>query len=97
MPVVPFTNAPRTAPLRKLPADAEPFAMMAAAQMDAEGRLVHPNIEDRRDQKPEDIGPIVQFPGEQLPMHAIDKLGADAGADILDKQLVDDWLKRNGK
>lgn len=40
MPIVPFTNAPRTAPVRKLPSDAEPFALMAAALMDAEGRLV---------------------------------------------------------
>jgi hypothetical protein len=46
MPIVPFTNAPRTAPARKLPADAEPFALMAAALMDSEGRLVEPEAEE---------------------------------------------------
>lgn len=49
MPVVPFSKAPAPRPQRELPP--EPFALMAAAQMHSEGRLVAPtpNIEDRRD------------------------------------------------
>jgi hypothetical protein len=76
---------------------------MAAAQMHAEGRLVQPyadfrkyeNIEDRREH--DDIGPIVQYPGEQLPMEATTELGDKLGAHTLDKQLVDQWLKKRGK
>lgn len=50
MPVVPMNRAPvkakaptRLADLREPPA--EPFALMAAAQMHSEGRLLNPNAE----------------------------------------------------
>jgi len=51
MPVVPFTPvAPREPkPVEFTPVE-EPWALMAAAQMDVEGRLTEPNIDDRRDQ-----------------------------------------------
>lgn len=52
MPVVPFsaaTGGPRSKQ-REVPAADEPWLLMAAAQMDVQGRLVHPNVEDRRDQ-----------------------------------------------
>jgi hypothetical protein len=44
MPVVPFSPKQAAAAPRKLSAAEEPWALMAAAQMDAEGRLVE---EDR--------------------------------------------------
>lgn len=51
MPVVPFTPTPKPEPRpREFTPAQEPWVLMAAAQMDSQGRLVHPNIEDRRDQ-----------------------------------------------
>jgi hypothetical protein len=50
MPVVPFSAVPKQQAQRKLSAAEEPWALMAAAVMDAEGRLLHPNFDDRRDQ-----------------------------------------------
>jgi hypothetical protein len=44
MPVVPFNNRPQAAQPRPIDfGEMEPFALMAAAQMDAEGRLVEPH------------------------------------------------------
>jgi hypothetical protein len=40
MPVVPFSSAPKQQVQRKLSAAEEPWLLMAAAQMDAQGRLV---------------------------------------------------------
>jgi hypothetical protein len=40
MPVVPFSPKQAAAAPRKLSAAEEPWALMAAAQMDAEGRLI---------------------------------------------------------
>lgn len=43
MPVVPFTPGPKTKSGRQLPpSPAEPFALMAAAQIHSEGRLIKP-------------------------------------------------------
>lgn len=44
MPIVPFTSAGRTESGKPLPPPPpEPFALMAAATMHAEGRLIEPN------------------------------------------------------
>lgn len=42
MPVVPFSAATRSKASAPVAPPAEPFALMAAAQMHAEGRLVQP-------------------------------------------------------
>lgn len=91
---VPFGPKPDA---RQRPPVDPTFLAMAAADLHDAGMLYQPNIEDRRNQGPEDIGPIVQYPGEQLPMHAVTKLGAEAGAQDLDNVLVDKWLKDRGK
>jgi len=43
MPVVPIARGPKAHPQRKMPD--EPWALMAAAQMHSEGRLVEPDTE----------------------------------------------------
>jgi len=43
MPIVPFSPKPSTPPPRKLRAADEPWLLMAAAQMDAQNRLVEPH------------------------------------------------------
>jgi hypothetical protein len=55
------------------------------------------NVEDRRNQSKEDIGPTVQFPGELGAMEAITSLGGKLGADEVDRELIDKYLKARGK
>lgn len=52
MPVVPITTADRTKrqPLREPPP--EPWALIAAAQMHSEGRLVAPDEKAKPDERP---------------------------------------------
>jgi hypothetical protein len=91
MPVVPFSTAPKQQAPKQLSADEEPWALMAAAQMDAEGRLFHPNIDDRRDQgrKETDNRQVEdqQLPGRDIKMDkdVFGILSSAAGAADLDK------------
>lgn len=99
MPIVPFTSAQgrlvqqqAKGKLPPGPPPAEPFALMAAAQMHSEGRLLegNPSIEDRRDQtsKEADRNMVedLQLPEEPWtdPTRNNSKLAKDLGSNDLD-------------
>ncbi len=105
MPVVPFSPQPPKGRAMQGPVQLseaqEPWALMAAAQMDSEGRLMHPEVEDRTNQtlKQRDNAMVDD---QQLPPNGygdwdkdtFGKLNKDAGSRELDKQYIDEITKR---
>lgn len=68
MPVVPMRQGPKSKgppPPRKPPST--PFALMAAAQMHAEGRLVKPGTKQSPSVAPQGMATIAQPPAGALP------------------------------
>lgn len=107
MPVVPFTRAATGATSGKAklppgPPPAEPFALMAAAQMHAEGRLIAPNVEDRRDQTAKERDNEMVDDQQLPPSEPFDPnknymMGREMGAKDLDEQSITQVISRGLK